>query len=787
MPPPISTTGRAPLRRATILAALALFAVAVPGVCAASASASASTPVPAGGVLVEPVTHHNSSTRTPRSSTSSSTDKSDNSLSITPGGTAARPGGPPNPVTIDLDEVSPPTPGGSTMLSVSGQLITTVGEPLAHLSMSLWIGARVTSRGQLATLTDDPAAARTRSYRQVVLANGDGTQPLAAPPIQGAAPVPFRIAADRAALDLPPSLGVYPVQLRITGSVGGRAVVPIGAAYTFLVWAPNPQQPRTPVAAVLPIADQPRLRSDGRLTDNALADEVKPGGRLSRLLTAATPPVTLAVDPTLVQALTIMAQPGGYDYATPGGPVHAQTDANAALFLSDIVRFAEQGGVVFALPYGDADLTALVRARKLDTVKYAVKTGEVVLAHLLGRDPLQKGTIAYPADGSADATTADILRQLEVGTVILDDQLLPSAAKITYTPSATVSLATSAGPIQALAADSQLTRIATAYTGLPDGPDFGTALARLRAELGMITAERPEQRFQILALPRDWDPPSDWARSVLDTLTSGYSTSVGLDAGVGGQSRPDDRPGRLAYPAEAQARELPTDYLTAVEDVLDEVQALSPVLCPPRRGPRCQLQLINPMKNTLVTATSAAWRGDRRVDGVSLSQQVDGEASAIRNGIQVVASRSVNLTSRRGLVPITLENNTQYEVTVVLAFSSTDRSRLRSPARQTLRLPPGQKAQVEIEMEAEGAGTFPLEIRKLNLDGQALSTEPPNRVLVRSTVYGAVATAITIGAVGVLLLAVVIRLARRLRARLRGAKDDLGGPAGPHEAATGPA
>jgi hypothetical protein len=682
-------------------------------------------------------------------------------------GTAASSTATGNPITVTLAEVSPPSADSST-ISVRGTLATSVTGPLTGLTMSLEVGTKpVGSRGELATLTANTATARARDYRALPLAGGAPAQALTSPPTAGASPVPFEVTGELGA-SATTGVRVLPLRVRVSGSVAGRAVAPIGAAYTFVVRSFG-QPGRTPVAVVLPLADQPRLRSDGLLTDNTLADEVKPDGRLATLLAAAAahPSTTLAVDPTLVQTLQRMARPEGYDYASPGGRIHAPADPNAAALLSGVVQFADAGGTVIPLPYGDADLTALVRAQKLDTVKYAVNTGEVVLAALLHRTARQSGFESYPADGLADTTTVDVLRRLEVGTVLLDDRLLAPSRSVRYTPSAVVDLATSAGPIRALAADHRLADLVTSPTGGAGASGAGAQLARFRAELGMITAERAESRPQVIALPRNWTPSGDWASQVLGAVDSDYAQPVALGA-LTTPGLPSAPRGPLVYPADARSRELPASYLEAVASVRAEAQALGPVLCPPQRATgTCQRDRVDPMTNALVTAASIWWRGDRMVNGVSLSQQVDGDVSGIRNGIRVVASRSVALTSRHGVVPITLENNTPFEVTVVLAFSSTTRSRLKSAVRETHTLQPGQKAQIEIEVSAEGAGTFPIEIRRLNLDGQPLSTAPPTRVLVRSTVYGAIATGITIVAVSLLVLAVLLRLARRLRPSAR--------------------
>ncbi|WP_370657195.1 DUF6049 family protein [Frankia sp. ArI3] len=595
------------------LAAVVLLALVIP-VAGGSAAGAAIR-----GGLVERIARPDSSTGSPRSSTASSTDESGGSLPSSPG-SASSSTGPGNRVTVTVDEVQAPA-AGSSVVSVQGTLSTSGPQPLTDLRMSLSIGSpAVTSRGRLETLAENGEARPQPSYRQLPLSGGQSTQPLSDPPVQGADPVRFMITSDLGASALPVRVGVYPLRVKVTGSVGGQPVAPLGVAYTFLVRSSGQQQ-RTPVAVVLPLADQPRLRSDGLLTDNELADEVKPTGRLYRLLDAARstvtaegrPAVTLAVDPTLVQALQIMTNPDGYHYASPGGGadgVKEPQSSDAAQFLNDIKNFADAGGGVFALPYGDADLAALVHAQKLDTVSYAVNTGQVVLAALLKREPAQMASVAYPVDGLADTATVDVLRQLKVGTVLLDDRILRPGSAVPYTPSATYELPTSAGPIRALATDHRLAEIATSFDGRADGPSAGVVLTHFRADLAMITAEQSEPRFQVLALPRGWNPPTDdWAKQVLGAIDSDYSVPVPLDGGAG-QNQSPARRGVLVYPADAQARELPVTYLDAVASVRDEALALGPVLCPPPKATRtCRIDRVDPMSNALVTATSVAWRG----------------------------------------------------------------------------------------------------------------------------------------------------------------------------------
>ncbi|MEX5708062.1 DUF6049 family protein [Parafrankia sp. FMc6] len=729
---------------------------------------------PDSAAIIQPITRTN-----PDTSGTSGAQQTTPSTGGTTNGTANGTAG--LPIEVRLTSLVTPS-AAAPQLRVTGTVDVGGTVPPTDLGVVLEVGGPLRSRGELAQLT---SGGPPPQIRYSALASGPLTiSPTATTPGQ------FAAQADVPAMFRSSAVSVRPVRISVVGRISGRARAMVASTTTFMVVSPPQAATRTAVVTVLPISSKPRLRSDGLLTDNTLADEIRDGGRLDALLDpfesalpgAPPPQVTLAIDPTLVQALGRMEKQ--YKYASPGGERDAPADVDAGAFLDRIKDFARRGGKVIALPYGDADLPALVRADQLDALQYSVNTGQVVIAGLLGGEIPTSGTIAYPADGIADPRTVDVLSANGAGTVIVDDRLLPAAQSVRYTPSAAVTLPTSSGQVRVLAADH---RLAEAVASYDDGRELQEqALARFRAELAMITAEQSSERAAVLALPRDFAPPPGWLNAIIRDLDSAYSRPVGIE-----EPSPDATRQRagLTYNADAQSRELPVDYVKGVGQIRGEVAVLSAAFCPPTTMTglgllKCQQDRVAPMSNTLITALSAWWRTDR-LGGFSLAQQADGQVGDYRSKIRVVASRIVNLTSSRGRVPVTLENGADWNVTVVLKLSSTDRGRLVSATEVTRVLEPLQKDQFEIEVDAESAGTFPVDIRLETLDGQALGPDAAARVLVRSTVYGAIATAITIGAIGVLMLAVLIRLLRKLRARSGGGSaaaaappDGSGPPAG---------
>ncbi|MCK9903362.1 DUF6049 family protein [Frankia sp. Cpl3] len=690
-----------------------------------------------------------------------------------PGTTGTVPSGtmPPGanlPIRLTLTQVSAPS-AASPLLQVSGSVLVQGTDRVTGLGIALDVGSAVRSRDDLGRLSQGERVP-TVQYRNLAggLLDSAGT-------MLGS---PFRAEADVSRYVPPTGVAVHPVQIRVVGRVNGRAEDTVATATTFMVLSAPRVTARTQVLTVVPLASPPRLRSDGLLTDDGLRAEIAEGGGLRELLEAVyataailpsgPPTVALGVDPTLVQALLLMQE--DYSFAAPEGPKAGRADPEAGAFLDMIKQYADLGGTVFALPYGDVDLPSLVHADQLDALQYSVNTGQTVIAELLGVDPQRIRDIAFPADGIVDAPTVNVLSANGAGTVIVDDELLPAARSVTHTPSAGVTLATDTGQIHALAADHRLADLVTGYEG--SEADRGVALARFRAELAMITferlrASRSASGSVVLALPRDASRiPQGWLAEILRTIESPYSTAIGIQAVTDPALDGTRQRAGLTYPEALRERELPVDYVDGVGEVRDKVQTLASLFCPATpAAPAAPLacQQTERLKNTLITGLSAAWRTDRPA-GVSLVQQADGEATGFRDGVRVVGSQMVNLTSSRGRVPVTLENSTPWDVTVVLKIVSSDRGRLISAPEVARRLIAGQKDQIEIEVDAESAGTFPIDIRLETADGRTLGPEAAARVLVRSTVYGAIATTITVGAIGVLMVAVVVRQLRRLRA-----------------------
>jgi hypothetical protein len=113
-----------------------------------------------------------------------------------------------------------------------------------------------------------------------------------------------------------------------------------------------------------------------------------------------------------------------------------------------------------------------------------------------------------------------------------------------------------------------------------------------------------------------------------------------------------------------------------------------------------------------------------------------------------VGTTPITLTARRGTIPVTVANDSNERVTVVLRLTSpkvdlpkaSDPFVLEPHRRTTQLLPVGTRA----------TGTFPIRVEVLTPDRRELIAAGEVRLI--STAFNRVALALTGGAVGVLLL-----------------------------------
>ena len=215
------------------------------------------------------------------------------------------------PVQIEVSDFEPRTLAPDAVISITCTLTNTGDTTISHLALRLQRGAAYATRAELtaADRVPDPATTVVPAFTPVPgsLEPGDS--------------ITFTYTLPAAALQVG-TAGVYPALLNANGSIQGTERR-VGQLATYLVQPPTTPTARTAVAWLWPLVDRTHRNAAGRFTDDDLARDVASNGRLNRDLAAVerlpktTPagggasapnaPVTLAIDPALVEELQIMA------------------------------------------------------------------------------------------------------------------------------------------------------------------------------------------------------------------------------------------------------------------------------------------------------------------------------------------------------------------------------------------------------------------------------------------------------------------------------------------------
>jgi hypothetical protein len=621
--------------------------------------------------------------------------------------------------------------------------------PLGDLRVRALLGQPVDTRSELASLLTTPGGPTV------------GEQPL-----DDFRPAVAEVAAgatqrlERRQVELPQGLGAQRAGVVLPLSIQVDAAGPAGqvtaSLRTFVVDLPASASQPLRAALLVPLHEPTHRNPTGDFVDDELARLLAPSGSLgavaAELARSGAPPATMVVDAMLVEEATAMVggwrlrQGGKRTTVSPGD----QLSRNADRFLRHL-KAAASDNPPAAFPYANADLPALVRAGGGLRGEPPVRVGRDLLRNGLGTAPDE--TLAWPVDGAIDGAVLQTLDQTGSDVVVLDPRHLPAPSTGT-TQNATVDLDGSDPPQRALVGDPPLSAALT-------DPRAATAPAewaqRVLAETAVAWLERPnssDPRGILLAPPQGWRPTPAFFRSLVRGL--GAATWLRLQPASTLAAEVSQGPGqgerRLATVIAADVGAgLPGSYLNRVEQARSELASF-------RRAVGNDFRPAAGFDRDLLVAESSDWRPvAARARGRSFIRAVGQGIRGVYRRIQV-GTTPVTLTARRGTIPITVTNQSDERVTVVLRLTSP---KVDLPAAsEAFVLEPRRRTTQLLQVGTRATGTFPIRVEVLTPDGEV--TIAAGEIRLISTALNRVALALTGGAAGVLLL--WWQLGRRRRA-----------------------
>jgi uncharacterized protein DUF6049 len=670
-------------------------------------------------------------------------------------------------VAITITSMTPRQAASSSTITVTGTVRNVSQQQIGRLAVRL-LGSstRLTSVAQL-----QPSASEA--------AGPAGTLVLGAPSVvtgqlkPGSAAVPWSIHFKASAIGMT-AFGVYPLTAQAT-----LAEVPVATSTTYLPYVPAKKGPygstipaRTKISWVWPLIDKPLLSLPGQNVcqdpqAKALAASLANGGRLGRIVqeagsSGAHTAITWAVDPALLADAKALGACSSS---------HRNWAAAASSWLANI-RKLSSGQPLFFTPYGDPNVAALIGADRADDVHRAFEYGRTVGTKILtAPTSAQTGSIAWPSGGiprnTADGSVPQYLAaDVGIQTLLLGSSYLPTeqpTVSRTYNRSVL-----GGGYMKILLANTSLTGLLG--PGSAGHSAFATAQEFLAATALLTEGNQGEPI--VVSPPHRWAPARGVASDLLAvTGSASWLSPVSLASLTGSKNLPilQHLP---AGPAHGKLNRSEVRVLNRVDRKIAQLQVLkaTPDSTSSGRLPGCTDPVCDYL--AVAAAESSAWHGTSKRAALDALRALDQRSrQQLRQGVQIEAEQRFTLGGLKGSVPVSLDNTLSYKVAVrlhIVPDSSTGMTITLSPGGAVspnglVMIPLHSVVTVHLRVQATQVGASAISLNLENSERTSLTGSPTLRMTIQATQVGVLGVIIFAVALGIVLVAMAARAARRGR------------------------
>jgi hypothetical protein len=543
-----------------------------------------------------------------------------------------------------------------------------------------------------------------------------------------------------------------------------RDLVADGRVRTLLPLVPE-DSGRERASLVIPVRHSIRSSPDGRLLSaHRWATDLSVGGRLRDLAdlgaAAGSIPVTWLVDPAVPDAVARLAEgntsrtlsaggstddPGDTPSASPSEGSDGSSDESeepstptgpgAAPAADWLTRFQEAiaSDEVLTLPYGDLDVAA-VRASAPQFYDRAVRRNGTQLSQW----KLRTRPAVAPPDGFLPTEALSVLNGDE--TVILSDRALPE------------------GSVRSTARVDGARMLFSSADTARGGPGPGDPLDEIALRQRFLAEAAVRLLFHDRA-PLLTVFPDEWSPSSPQTFWQGLDEVPWLElTDTGSLGRAEPLGGEeLGYPVEQELLELDPDNFTVAEQLIARGATLDNVL--PGTDDLARATLDQALTSLAYTERTRAL--ESRISTAASVEWIQRRLERIR----VRAPRGVTLSSAAGDMFATVTNRLDHPVTVMLRTVSLGAVEVADS--DPIELAAGGRQTVLLRAQASGQGVQYVRVEVTDEAGTPLGAA--ERVAIRSAEVSQVIWLILGLGVGLLFVAIAIRLVRRVRRERGGA------------------
>ncbi|WP_017240406.1 DUF6049 family protein [Streptomyces sp. SS] len=621
-------------------------------------------------------------------------------------------------VDVSLDTLTPNTPVEGDTVTVTGTVTNRGKKTVTDATVDLRVGPRMTSRSEIEQVTgrtgyrydSDPAVLEDAPTVRI-------------PRLGAGLSADFSLSVPVSDLGLDEA-GVYQLGVSLTGDTSDQGSDRVlGIERTFLPYQPEATKKKTQLTYLWPLISSSHVSAetatDDQQTpvfeDDALAAELRPGGRLDQLVALGKDlPVTWVLDPDLLATVDAMAN----GYRVKDGTLHVPgKNKDVAEQWLNALEKAVQGREVVALPFADPDLASLAHHGKdvpgsLGHLQSATDLAGTTVETVLHLRP--STDFAWPVEGAVDPSIVAVATSAGADKVIARSDSVRD--DLSYTPTAARPLGN--GSTTAVVSDAVLS---TTFDGDMVRAESSTlAVQEFLAQSLAITLEQPEDQRSVVVAPQR-TPTVAQAQSMAEALqglsAKRWSQPLGLVAAAAAKPDPDAStavPSTSRYPKKLRARELPVQAFRDMKTTRDELDDFKIVLEQPER-------VVAPFGNAINREMSVSWRGQVRAALVYRSNVLE-YLQGLTKSVQLVDKSDLTLSGRSATIPVTVQNKLLQGVDhLVLRLTSGNKNRLEVNGEGFAELPVkingGHSQSVKFTASANVNGQVPMTAQLYTEDG----------------------------------------------------------------------
>lgn len=525
--------------------------------------------------------------------------------------------------------------------------------------------------------------------------------------------------------------GLYPLKLVLLS--GDAPVATLRTPMIYLI-----EHPKVPLnlSWTWTVAAPVQAGPDGVFLPGPLEREIAPGGRLDALGRALTStgnqPIDLVVSPVLLGELQRMAP--GYRIRDAAGhvrqvPVGTGGAADASRLLDELRTAAGRPRTeLVALPFGDASIPTLIRSGLGAELPELLARGRSAVQTAL-RAPTAF-TVSRPMLSQLDAPTIAALADQGSTVALVDPNFLPTAPGLVHSPVPVARLTGGGASLSAVLPDAGAASVAA--TTAPQDPRLAA-----QAMLGELAADwlelpgTPNRGAAVLFAERSTLHPAFYPAFAALVHSSPWlaAQSASTFVGLVPPERRQDVPAR-DYPA------FPAEYIQALDRGRSTLEQF-------RRAVPEATALAERLQGDLFLAEGQTFLGNQAL-GLRFVAAVAGAVRATYRQIGI-APTPVTLTSRSGVIPVTVGNQSAYAIDAEIRLIADRRVSFVDGSTRSVSLPHGVQV-FQFHVRAQTTGRFPIKVQLRTSASPIAQTIAEREIVVRSTAYNRVALLLTIGA-----------------------------------------